>query len=187
MKIRLLGAAICGLGIWVSPVANAFDQDISHSTCTEALQAAFSPWDDVEKLITDEIGNAKRQVLMQAYLLTSKKIASALISAHRRGADVRIMVDNEQARNGPEEVYRLAKAGIPIRVEMKYQHAHNKVIIIDAGTSCPIVITGSYNFTWSAQHRNAENVLIVRNSGAVAARYTENWNRHFMDSVPLKM
>ena len=52
------------------------------------LQAAFAPWDDVEGVIIDEIAGARRQVLVQAYLLTSKKIANALIAAYRRGARI---------------------------------------------------------------------------------------------------
>ena len=58
--------------------------------------------------------------------------------------------------------------------ETKYQNAHNKVIVIDAATNEVVVITGSYNFTWSAQHKNAENILIVRRNPELAARYAAN-------------
>jgi phosphatidylserine/phosphatidylglycerophosphate/cardiolipin synthase-like enzyme len=54
--------------------------------------------------------------------------------------------------------------------------------VIDAET----VITGSYNFTFSAQNRNSENVLIIK-SNALAARYSENWLRHQRDATPYKL
>jgi phosphatidylserine/phosphatidylglycerophosphate/cardiolipin synthase-like enzyme len=44
------------------------------------------------------------------------------------------------------------------------------------------VITGSYNFTWSAQHKNAENVLILGKNPPLAARYASNLQRHRQDA-----
>jgi phosphatidylserine/phosphatidylglycerophosphate/cardiolipin synthase-like enzyme len=46
------------------------------------------------------------------------------------------------------------------------------------------VITGSYNFTWSAQARNAENLLILRDNPALAETYLKNWQRHRRDAEP---
>lgn len=59
---------------------------------------------------------------------------------------------------------------------------HNKVIVIDAKSAHATVITGSYNFTWTAQHRNAENILIARSNPVLAARYAANWERHRQDA-----
>jgi phosphatidylserine/phosphatidylglycerophosphate/cardiolipin synthase-like enzyme len=46
-------------------------------------------------------------------------------------------------------------------------------------------VTGSYNFTWGAQHLNAENLLIIRGQPAIAERYAANWERHRADAAPL--
>jgi phosphatidylserine/phosphatidylglycerophosphate/cardiolipin synthase-like enzyme len=40
-----------------------------------------------------------------------------------------------------------------------------------------IVITGSFNFSKSAEENNAENVLII-SSSELAAKYLENWKKH---------
>jgi hypothetical protein len=45
------------------------------------------------------------------------------------------------------------------------------VIIIDASLASATVITGSYNFTWSAQHKNAENILVLGKNPPLAARH----------------
>ncbi|WP_194723245.1 phospholipase D family protein [Noviherbaspirillum malthae] len=151
------------------------------------LQPLFAPWDDIEKAIVDTLGTARRQILVQAYLLTNKKISAALIAAHRRGVDVRVLVDGDQLdRVESSTAPRLASAGIPVWIETKYQNAHNKVIVIDAGTSRAIVMTGSFNFTWTAQHKNAENLLIARDNPKLAARYAQNWERHRNDASPYK-
>jgi hypothetical protein len=57
---------------------------------------------------------------------------------------------------------------------------HNKVMIVDGAT----VITGSFNYTWSAEHRNAENLLVIHDP-TLAAEYTQNWNIHAARSRPL--
>jgi phosphatidylserine/phosphatidylglycerophosphate/cardiolipin synthase-like enzyme len=80
----------------------------------------------------------------------------------------------------------LAAAGIAVWLETKYQNAHNKIIVIDAGTPESTVITGSFNFTWTAQHRNAENILIARKNSLLASRYALNWERHRQDAIPYK-
>lgn len=152
-----------------------------------SLQALFTPWDDVDEAITAALGSAKKQVLVQAYLLTSKSIASTLIAAHRRGVEVRVLLDAEQlSRVESSKAAELHGEGIPVRLETGYQNAHNKIIIIDAGTSEATVITGSYNFTWTAQHRNAENILIARRNPSLAARYAANWERHLQQSTSYK-
>ena len=48
--------------------------------------------------------------------------------------------------------------------------AHNKVMIIDGQT----VITGSYNFTLTADEKNAENLLVIRGRPVIANAYRRN-------------
>jgi len=166
-----------------SPAADAPAAVVAEGT----LQPLFAPWDDIEKTIVDTLGAARRQILVQAYLLTNKKISAALIAAHRRGVDVRVLVDGDQLdRVESSTAPRLASAGIPVWIETRYQNAHNKVIVIDAATPRAIVMTGSFNFTWTAQHKNSENLLIARDNPKLAARYAQNWERHRNDASPYK-
>lgn len=171
-----------------APVVHAFDASSSDPiTAQGTLQAAFSPWDDIETLIIDAIDGAKKQVLVQAYLLTSKKIAMALIASQQRGIGVMVLVDAAQSAKVPSsKAHDLSLAGISVWLETGYQNAHNKVIVIDAGTASATVITGSYNFTWSAQHKNSENILIARRNPLLAARYALNWERHRQGATPYK-
>lgn len=174
------------------PAFSRTDQPVGSSVPVESeqgtIQAAFSPWDDVEGLIVDAIDHARRRILVQAYLLTSRKITHTLVAAHRRGIAVSVLVDGGQLSksDSPAMVDELADAGIPVWTEIKYQNAHNKIIVIDSDTQDAVLITGSYNFTWAAQNRNAENVLIVRRDPTLATRYAMNWERHRQDAVPYR-
>jgi phosphatidylserine/phosphatidylglycerophosphate/cardiolipin synthase-like enzyme len=172
-------------------LTHAFDSQSNQVSqpiaATGTLQAAFTPWDDVEGLIVASIEAGQKQVLVQAYLLTSKKISAALVAAHRRKLDVRILADADQhAKTESSKIADLAAAGIPVWLETKYQNAHNKVIVIDAGTPGATVITGSYNYTWTAEHKNAENILIAKGNPSLATRYALNWERHQRESIPFK-
>lgn len=149
------------------------------------VEAAFTPWDNIEMLLLAEIAKAQRQVLVQAYILTSKPLTKALILAHQRGVEVNLLLDAKQLNEiGQAALRQLQSAGIPVALETRYKNAHNKVIVIDAMTQDATVITGSYNFTWSAQNKNAENILILRQNSPLAAVYVANWMRHFKDAEP---
>jgi phosphatidylserine/phosphatidylglycerophosphate/cardiolipin synthase-like enzyme len=153
----------------------------------QRLQVCFSPPPpggcDPTVTIVQEIDAAHKTVFVQAYALTSTEITTALVDAKHRGVDVRVIVDRSQLhedRSDAFAVQRLASGGVPIWVDTIPGIAHNKVMVIDGNT----VITGSFNFTWSAEHKNAENLLVIRDS-PVAAQYEENWNARVQRSRPL--
>ncbi|HUX24217.1 MAG TPA: phospholipase D family protein [Burkholderiales bacterium] len=149
------------------------------------VQVAFTPWDNAEAMIAGCVRQAKRQILVQAYSFTSRVLAKALVAAKRRGVDVQVMADREQTFSGEaSRIPELVRAGIPVMLEVRYQSAHNKVMVIDAGSADAAVITGSYNWTYAAQYKNAENVLILRHNPNIANAYAANWRRHFADALP---
>ena len=169
-------AGVQGEGAWHSP---------QEFPARGTAQVAFTPWDNAESMIVAAIRGAQRQILVQAFSFTSRVIAKALIAAKRRGVDVQLIADREQTFGGEaSRIPELANAGIPVRLETRYQSAHNKVMVLDAGTKHPAVITGSYNWTYAAQHKNAENVLILRDDPDLANAYAANWQRHRADALP---
>ncbi len=170
-------------GCMVVGQAPAFDALPRVLPAQGTVQAAFAPWDDVEALLIDALDTAHEAIRVQAYLLTSKKIANALITAKQRGIDVMVLADAAQGQVTSAKLRELNAAGIPVWLETRYQNAHNKVILIDPYGAAPTVITGSFNFTWTAQHKNAENVLIMRNNPSIATRYAINWERHLQQAT----
>lgn len=152
---------------------------------TGTLQAAFTPGDPADRMIIDAVGRARREVLVQAYTFTHRRIASALIRAKQRGVDVRVVADAQQAANVPNSILpALAKGGVQVFLDAAHEAAHNKVMVIDAADPESAVITGSFNFTYSAQSRNAENLLLIRGNPALAGAYREDWLRHREHAAP---
>jgi len=150
---------------------------------TGTIEALFTPWDDAEGAIVRVVGEARQSIHVQAYLLTSRSIARALTDAKARGVAVEILADREMLEKSDKSLLpQLLEGGIPVWLETRYAAAHNKVMLIDAAHADAVVITGSYNFSWSAQARNAENLLILRGNPALVRRYLDNWRRHRDDA-----
>lgn len=183
LAICVLGAA----GVLALPACAREARVAPEAVRIEAGQAQvlFTPWDDVEGALVAALRAARQEVRVQAFSFTSRTIARALIEARGRGVDVQITADaGEIERAEGSRIPDLAAAGVPVFVETRYQSAHNKVMVIDAGSREGVVITGSYNWTYAAQRRNAENVLILRGQPALALRYRANWERHRADAQP---
>jgi phosphatidylserine/phosphatidylglycerophosphate/cardiolipin synthase-like enzyme len=78
----------------------------------------------------------------------------------------------------------LKAAKVPVFTDGMHSSAHNKIVLIDAREEQPVLVTGSFNFTFAAQYRNAENLLVIRGNRELARAYLDNWERHRAHSVP---
>jgi len=149
-----------------------FAANASYATC-------FTPGQDCEGLIVKEIRRAQKSILLQAYSFTSAPIAKALMEAKQRGMDVRAILDKSQRREKYTGATFLKHAGIPVVIDERPAIAHSKIFIFDQQS----VLTGSFNFTQSAQKRNAENLIVIKGDANLVRAYTDNWNARWSVSV----
>ena len=160
-----------------------FPQEAVARPSAAQVEAAFTPGDDVAGMITQRIAKATKSVQMQAYLLTDRTIATALIAARRRGLQVEVIGDAAQFEaGGLPWLAALHRAGARTYLNTSNAASHNKIVILDAAMPGATVITGSYNFTQAAQSKNAENVVIISRSPAVTGRFVENFEK--FEGVP---
>ncbi|MBI3140705.1 MAG: phospholipase D family protein [Rhodocyclales bacterium] len=191
---RALRLALAAISLAAAPAVWAFDPGLSGPwtrpgangyAATGTVEVAFSPWDDAEGAIVRAIRSARRSIHVQAFLLTSRTLTRALVEAKARGVAVEVLADREQALKMDNSLLpNLVAAGIPVALEVRYAAAHNKILIVDGEEASGAVVTGSYNFTWSAQARNAENVVILRGNPPVLRAYLDNWKRHRAEALP---
>lgn len=134
------------------------------------VSVCFVPGEACGTRITAAIDGARSEVRVQAYGFNARPILDALVAARARGVDVAVILDKSDMRRMCDVDAGLLAAGVPIWIDHLPGIAHNKVIVIDRH----LVIGGSYNFTRSAETRNAENVTII-DSAAVADRFLANW------------
>lgn len=154
---------------------------------TGVVEYAFTPGADAAGLVTRTIGSARQAVYVQAFSFTHEGIARALVAAARRGVNVEVIADQSQTELIEHNVIpQLARGKVRVFIDAEHAAAHDKVMIVDPESSRPAVLTGSFNFTFAAQYRNAENVLVMRGNRELARAYFNNWRRHRAHATPFR-
>ncbi len=170
LKVAVVFALVAGL--WLTGCEPP-------ASIPQGIQVYFSPHGGATEAVVNALDQATNSVLVQAYSFTSAPIAKALVDAHRRGVQVRVILDRSQQTEKYSEADFLKNSGIPTLIDAQHAIAHNKIIIIDGY----VVVTGSFNFTKAAEEHNAENLLVI-NDPALAKQYIENWHAHEQHSEP---
>ena len=127
------------------------------------IESYFSPSDETGCHIMQALASADHHIEIGLLLLTKEDLVDQIITLHNSGILIRVIVEDEESSS--QALTRLRNAGVPTRVHEFSSIFHHKYAIIDEGypDSDPIVITGSHNWTWSADNINDENTLIVHN------------------------
>jgi len=129
---------------------------ISISTLAKT-EVYFSLYDNPQKEIIKNINQAEAFINIAMYIFTDREIALPLVKARERGVKVRLYLDQDQVDYKYSQSRFLVQKGIKARISSNNYIMHNKFAIIDNR----ILLTGSYNWTFSANHRNDENLLII--------------------------
>jgi phosphatidylserine/phosphatidylglycerophosphate/cardiolipin synthase-like enzyme len=170
----LLEARVMGVLLLVVAAGHALVALRAYFRRVPTVAAHFSPKGGCTEAVVAEIGAARSEVLVMAYSFSCPDIAAALIAARKRRIRVVVLLDRSNETETYSELGDLGHHGVEVWIDACHAIAHNKVIVIDRRT----VITGSFNFTRQAEHSNAENLLILRNLDALAARYWHNFHVH---------
>jgi phosphatidylserine/phosphatidylglycerophosphate/cardiolipin synthase-like enzyme len=144
---------------------------IASSPSDTQIDVLFSPNRGATAAIVGIIGEAKKSIRVAACIFTSKEIAQALLDAHKRGVDVQVVVDKINSAAKDSSATFLGNGGILARISYRYGLMRNSFMVIDGET----VQTGSFTYTKIAEHKNAADVIILRNNPEVAARYLQEW------------
>lgn len=154
---------------------------------SSAVESYFSPTDQTSSQIISSISSADYTCFVSMFTLTHNDIGDALIAAHNNGIEVKIINENESYPGA--EFTNLQNAGIEIiSHETVSFDFHHKYAVIDAGhpSSDPLVITGSHNWTNSAEEEYDENTLIIHDeiiAGQYLEEFTERWNELTPNSI----
>lgn len=130
------------------------------------VNAYFSPSDGVTSRIIDVINSADSDIEMATMLITRDDIRDALLNKYNLGVtNIRGVFDSQnptgndfpslQSTMGTTKITKYTGSGI----------MHHKFVLADNfnAASDPQVLTGSHNWSSSAETRNDENTLIVHN------------------------
>ena len=130
----------------------------------------FSPNGGCEAEVIRWIQKANVSVYVLIYSFTLYLVGDALIEAHNRNIDVKVVFEESQISEY-SQYSRLNSNGIDVRKDTNSKLMHDKVMIVD-GT---VVLTGSFNWSNSAEESNNENLIIVCGNDTANIYQNEFW------------
>ena len=137
------------------------------------VSAMFSPENNIRETLINLIDSEKRRIRIAMYFFTDPLLAKHIVGAQGRGVEVEFVSDFSSITGlGAKysKIKTLVDAGIPVYVFGRETDGimHNKFFIFsDNFQNRKLLVSGSYNCTWSAQTKNRENVLIVEDPETV--------------------
>jgi cardiolipin synthase len=165
---------------------------------TEVTISESSPTThSIPSLVVSEFAKAQKSIVIEALFLTHPDYLQALIEAHDRGVDIKIIVDDTAATgNLPFKkvldslklgaipnipgIEKLEAAGIPARLFVPHDgmtYLHGKLAVIDGKET----LIGSANFTRPAAAHNSELMLKVDDvdtSQRFEQQFQDDWEHH---------
>ena len=120
------------------------------------------------------INLTKASIDLAIFDFTSGELAGALLAARERGVAIRVVADARQAQGKHSEIPLLLERGVKVRLARGNARGimHHKFAIFDG----KLLVTGSYNWTDSAERFNHENAIIL-DDPVVIGRYQVSFER----------
>ena len=147
------------------------------------IETLFAPDDRPTNRLIKEINETRSRILAAIYYISDAKIIDALIQAHQRRVEVRIISDEQTSNTCYSKVKYLQAAGIPVFIPrgpstpptrggfVRHRLMHDKFAILDNK-----IWTGSFNWTVGANVFNYENVIIIHEDPNTHMKF---YNRYY--------
>ncbi len=144
------------------------------------VEVFFSATDGCKDKIINAIESAEKSIKVAVYSFTSREISEALIRKSH-SVDIRVITDGEQAQSKFSKHSFLIKNGVRVKIadysdtkkRFIIPKMHHKFMIIDD----KFVITGSYNFTASAEEMNDENCVFIYEAPDIIKKFNNEFER----------
>jgi phosphatidylserine/phosphatidylglycerophosphate/cardiolipin synthase-like enzyme len=148
----------------------------AHSFVVEGrvVQVYFSPADGTNAQIQAAINTADKDLYFGMYTFTDDGDADAIAAKSGIGVYAAGIVDEYTVSVTGSEYATLSTAlGARLKVLGGSDLYHSKMLIVDPSDTCadPLVLTGSHNWTASANTSNDENTLIIHSPVAANIYY----------------
>ena len=154
---------------------------------TIPVESWFSPSDNVTDRIVEMINTANSSAEFALFSFTKNEPGNALIEKFtNENVAVRGIIDN--INDVGSEYWFLKQQGIPVSAHTQSGDLHHKYAVIDAqlASSDPTVLTGSHNWSLTAETQNDENTLVIHDVD-IAKLYKAEFEQRFEENpVPVQ-
>jgi len=136
------------------------------------VELYFSPLDGTNTHIQSAISSANTDLYFGMYTFTDNTDANLIVSRYTSGVYVAGIDDSYSNSYSPYSTFT-SGLGVHFKVYTGTGLYHNKFLIVDPSDTCsdPLVLTGSHNWTTSANTKNDENTLIIHDDTAANIYY----------------
>jgi phosphatidylserine/phosphatidylglycerophosphate/cardiolipin synthase-like enzyme len=142
------------------------------------LEVYFSPDDGIAKRVMELLRGAQHSIYFMAYSFTADDFGDIIRRKEKDGLTVfGVMEADQVSSNEGTEFDPFHAAEMKVFKDGNPGQMHHKVFIIDE----KIVITGSYNFSASAERTNDENMAIFFDP-QIAAQYLAEFQRVYFEA-----
>ncbi len=144
------------------------------------VELYFSPSDGTETHIQSTIATADKDLYFGMYTFTSSADASQIIARQTAGVYVAGIEDQFSDTYSPYTMFTSALGSNFKLYSNSFTIYHNKYLIVDPSDACsdPMVLTGSHNWSTSANTQNDENTVIVHDA-FIANEYLQAFSADF--------
>lgn len=138
----------------------------------KTIELYFSPSDGVNNKILNAINTANTDMYFGMSTFTYNTDASQLVAKYGAGVYVAGIDDGSVSSSSTNSILS-SGLGSKFIVYSGSDLYHNKFLIVDPSNTCsdPLVLTGSHNWTVSADTKNDENTLIIHDDTAANIYY----------------
>lgn len=137
------------------------------------VEVYFSPADGTNDHIQSAISSANTDLYWAMCTFTYTSNASLLAAKKSEGLYVAGVDDQSSNSYSPYSILMGSLGSSNFKIYSGGNLYHHKYVIVDASNSCsdPMVVTGSHNWTSSANTMNDENTLIIHDATAANIYY----------------
>lgn len=137
---------------------------------SQVLGVFLSPDGGCEAEVVRWIQKANSSIHILIYSFTLDAVGDALIAAHSRNIDVKVVFEESQI-SVYSQYSKLHNSGIDARNDTNSKLMHDKVMVVDG----IVVLTGSFNWSNSAEESNNENLIVVWGNDTASVYQNEFW------------
>lgn len=146
------------------------------------VELYFSPTDNLTSKIIDKISTADEDIYFATMIYTRKEIGIPMIEKFNSGVTVYGIIGDISGSNSAG--YDTLKPWLGSNV-LNYTGSgifHHKYMIVDVSDAHndPLVLTGSHNWSSSANLSNDENTLVIHDAD-IANLYFQEWAKRFKE------
>ncbi|MEP7265914.1 MAG: phospholipase D-like domain-containing protein [Bacteroidota bacterium] len=149
------------------------------------MESYFSPSDNVNFVINDKLKNADYNLYFALLIFTKSDFAAQIVQKITNGILVAGIVDDTSGTGAASvynSIHNAAGSNMQINTPTGSEILHHKYLIVDQNSSSdPLVLTGSHNWSFTAETANDENSIVIHDA-LIANQYYQEFYKRMQDN-----